>query len=143
MAITNTSTELDWRVDLTSLVPTPIPEGESLITIDWSQMTTNGLGGTFRTSAVGTLAIGRYEDTPGELEDRFLDLVRFDGSVVADDLWLLEVPAGEEISLSMAVDETGSRFPGIDDTGTWVLALLCLDCRNPAPWYLTTLVPCE
>jgi len=47
------------------------------------------------------------------------------------------------VNLSTFTNESGQPFTGIDDTGTWVLALSCGDCRNPAPWYLTILEPCS
>ena len=38
--------------------------------------------------------------------------------------------------------DTGAAFPGVDDTGTWLVGLICGNCRNPAPWYMTILKPC-
>jgi hypothetical protein len=41
------------------------------------------------------------------------------------------------------MDGNGAGFPGIDDTGTWLVGLICGNCRNPAPWYMTILKPCS
>ena len=37
----------------------------------------------------------------------------------------------------------GKAFTGISTSGTWIVALRCGSCRNPAPWYLTVLKPCS
>jgi hypothetical protein len=39
------------------------------------------------------------------------------------------------------MDDKGNSFPGVDSNGTWLVALLCTNCRNPAPYYLTVLEP--
>jgi hypothetical protein len=38
--------------------------------------------------------------------------------------------------------KTNAPFAGIDDTGTWLVGLICGNCRNPAPWYMTIAKPC-
>ena len=40
-------------------------------------------------------------------------------------------------------DKNGASFAGIDGTGTWMVALVCGNCRNPAPLYMTILKPCS
>lgn len=140
--MTDASTRLDVDVDLQSLEPTPVPLEDPALTVDWSMMTENALDGEFERSSIGLVAIARYAVSPAELEENFLDLVRYDRSIVADSTWLLEVPAGDRATLSSAVDENGARFAGIDAEGTWMLALFCTQCQNPAPWYLTFLTPC-
>lgn len=142
VVMTDASTRLDVSVDLQSLEQTPVPLGDPALTIDWSEMTENALGSEFARSSIGLVAIARYSAPPAELEGNFLDLVRYDRSIIADSVWLLEVPAGETAMLNVAADESGARFPGIDAEGTWMLALFCTQCQNPAPWYLTFLTAC-
>jgi hypothetical protein len=45
------------------------------------------------------------------------------------------------LDFTTLVDDAGNSFPGIDSTGTWLVALICTNCRNPAPYYLTILKP--
>ncbi|MEO8177276.1 MAG: hypothetical protein ABI895_00450 [Deltaproteobacteria bacterium] len=140
--MTDSSTRLDYSVDLSSLQQTPVPLGEPALTIDWSSMTSNALGNAFAPNRIGLVAVARYSERPADLENDFLDLIRYDRSVVADQVWLLDVPAGERAALSSAVDAEGGAFPGIEGSGTWMLALFCTQCQNPAPWYLTFLTGC-
>lgn len=140
--MTDTSTRLDVSVDLQSLEPTPVPLGDPALTVDWSGVTENALGGEFARNSIGLVAIARFSASRAELETDFLDLVRYDRSIVAERAWLLDVPAGDRATLSSAVDENGARFEGIDAEGTWMLALFCTQCQNPAPWYLTFLTAC-
>jgi hypothetical protein len=140
--ITDDSTQLEVSVDLQSLEPTRVPLGEPALSVDWSSMVETALGNEFTRNSIGLVAIARYSAAPAELESGFLELVRYDRSIVADRAWLLEVPAGERATLSGAVDENGASFEGIDADGTWMVALFCTQCQNPAPWYLTFLTAC-
>jgi hypothetical protein len=142
VSMTDASTRLDVSVDLQSLEQTPVPLGDPALTLDWSSMTENALAGEFVRNSIGLVAIARYSESPAELEENFLNLVRYDRSIIADRVWTLDVPAGERATLSSAVDESGALFEGIDAEGTWMLALFCTQCQNPAPWYLTFLTPC-
>jgi hypothetical protein len=142
VVMTDASTVLDVSVDLQSLEPTPVPLGDPALTVDWSMMTENALGGEFARNSIGLVAIAHYSESPAELESKFLELVRYDRSIIADRVWLLDVPAGERAMLQGAVGENGAAFEGIDAEGTWMLALFCTQCQNPAPWYLTFLSAC-
>ncbi len=140
--MTDASTRLDVMVDLQSLEQTQVPLGEPALTVDWSSMTENALGGEFERNSIGLVAIARYSESRAELESKFRSLVRYDRSIVAERAWTLDVPAGDRATLSSAVDESGASFAGIDADGTWLLALFCTQCQNPAPWYLTFLTAC-
>ncbi len=142
VTMTDDSTHLKYTVDLTSLQMTPVPLGNPAITFDWSDMTTNGLGNEFVLTKVDRVVVARYAQTPTELQAKFIDLVRYDGSIVADELYSAQVAAGSKMDLSMLADESGAVWPGIDGTSTWMLALFCSSCQNPAPWYLTFLTAC-
>ena len=72
--------------------------------------------------------------TPAELEAQFTDL-----RTIATDLYSANIFSGTVLDFTMLADSTGNPFPGVDSTGTWLVALFCDNCRNPAPWYLTIL----
>ena len=49
--------------------------------------------------------------------------------------------AGELVAdLALATGDDGD-FTGFTDGGTWVLALMCSSCSNPAPLFLTVVEP--
>jgi hypothetical protein len=137
--MTKDSTKLEFTADLTSLTPTGIPAGESAITLDWSKIKKNALGSTFITTNITRALIGHYTETPAELStDKFLDL-----ELIAKELYTVDIPEGTSIDLSTMKDSGGNGFGGINDQGTWLVALQCGSCHNPAPWYLTVLKPCS
>ena len=62
---------------------------------------------------------------------------------IADELYRAPAAAGATVDLTTLIEATtGAPFTGIDGTGTWILALNCGECSNPAPWFLTILEPC-
>lgn len=133
--VTADSTALDYTVDLTSLTPTAIPAGETAITLDWSGMTTTALGTEFNKPITDAL-VARYSLDVAELEANFLDL-----ELIADEIFRAEVPSGTTIDFADLTNDAGEAFAGIDDQDTWIVALFCGSCANPAPWYLSVLNP--
>ncbi len=136
----STSTGLTYNVNMQSLVPTFVPAGSSSISVDWSYLTMNAMGQTILPQKITRVLVSHYTQTPAELESLFLDL-----NLIAVESWSSEVPDGTSLALSSLTSDgtaTGTPFPGISGEGTWILALQCGSCRNPAPWYLTVLLPC-
>jgi hypothetical protein len=142
VAMTGGSSRLDFQADLTSLVPTTIPAGQARIAFDWGKMTTNAMGGDFggeNANRITSAFIGHFQESASELSGaKFLDLEQ-----IAIALYRQTVDSGTSVDLSAFKDSNGRSFAGIDSTGTWLFGLQCGDCRNPAPWYITVLRPCE
>lgn len=136
--ITNDSTKLAYTADLHTLEITSVPAATPQLTLDWSQMITNGLGRYFIPNYITDVMVGHYAETPAELETKFLDL---DGLAIAT--YRAQIPAGSVLDFTTLQDENGVSFPGIDGTGTWLVGLFCGNCRNPAPWYMAVLKPCS
>lgn len=136
--ITNDSMKLSYSVDLHDLAPTVVTAGTPELTLDWSEITTNGLGREFERGYVTDAVVGHYSETPAELEAKFLDLDR-----IALATYRAPIQSGSVLDFKTLKDENGAAFPGVDGTGTWIVALDCGNCRNPAPWYLTILKPCS
>jgi hypothetical protein len=132
------STKLDWSANLHSLTPTGLPAGKGDLTIDWTSMTKNALGKDFIPSNITRAIIGHYNETVAELEGKFLDI-----ETIATDLYIGDIASGTTVDLSTLKTSGGKQFSGIDGTGTWLVALQCGGCRNPAPWYLSVLKPCQ
>ena len=51
--------------------------------------------------------------------------------------------AGTSMNFAALQTDDGQASSGIDDIGIWLVVLQCGHCRNPAPWYLSVLEPCE
>jgi hypothetical protein len=100
-------------------------------------MKKNALGSTFITTNIAHAIVGHYTQTAAQLETQFLDL-----ETIAQTLYAIDIPYGTVLDFSMLTDKNGNAFKGVDSTGTWLVALICTTCRNPAPWYLTILQPC-
>jgi hypothetical protein len=132
------STKITLDVNLQKLTPTGIPAGKTDMTFDWSDVVKNAQGNTFIESNITSAFIGHYNETPAELEKKFLDI-----EIIATDIFRAGNFAGSSFSLSEMKTDGNKPFAGIDDQGTWLLGLQCGVCRNPAPWYLTVLKPCS
>jgi hypothetical protein len=138
VALTDDSTKLTYTANLHDLTITGVPAGTAALTLDWSQMTTNALGRPFTEGYVTSAIVGHYTQTPAQLEADFLDLDH-----IAAATYRADIPAGSVLDFTMLKDQNGASFPGIDDSGTWLVGLVCGNCRNPAPWYMTILKPCS
>jgi len=138
VTMTSNSTKLTYQANLHGLVATGIPAGQATITLDWSQMKTNALGNTFTPTSITSALLAHYVQTPAQLEANFLDL-----ESIAATLYKTPIDTGTTVDFSSLQDGNGAAFPGIDGTGTWIVALQCGGCRNPAPWYLSILKPCS
>ena len=83
---------------------------------------------------------GFYEGkTVGDLEARILDL-----ELMATDIWEIQISQGRTAELGFAQNRADqSLFSGFDQSreGTWVFALTCSSCQNPAPVLLSILDP--
>lgn len=134
--LTNGSTTLSYDANLHSLHPTGVPANTAALSLDWSMMTTNALGTPFIATNIAHAIVGHYTQTPAQLEKQFLDI-----NMIAEDLYQADIPFGTTLDFTMLTDAKGNAFTGIDSTGTWLVALVCTTCRNPAPWYLTILEP--
>jgi hypothetical protein len=134
--VTNGSTTLTYTANLHSLHPTGVPANTPNLTLDWGQIQTNALGQPFDHTSIANAIVGHYTQTPAQLETQFLDL-----QTIATDLYKAEIPSGTVLDFTTLVDQNNKSFTGIDSTGTWLVALICSGCRNPAPYYLTILEP--
>jgi hypothetical protein len=138
VALTDDSTKLAYTANLHDLTITGVPAGTAALTLDYSQMTTNGLGRPFMEGYVTSAVVGHYTQTPAQLETQFLDLDR-----IAVATYRADIQAGSVLDFTTLKDQNGASFPGVDDSGTWLVGLICGNCRNPAPWYMTILKPCS
>lgn len=127
------STVLSVDVDLTSLQRPLVTTNTASLSLDWSQLTTNGFGRPWVSGDIDQVLLGRYDNyMVADLEDDFLDI-----EIDADQLWTLDLDGGSVADLSELAD-----FSGCDDQATWLLALRCTTCTNPAPPFYTVFESC-
>jgi hypothetical protein len=144
VTLTNSSTTLTYHADLQSLHPTGVPAGTANLTLDWSQIDKNALGNSFGnmpgspTTSITSAIVGHYTQSLSQLESQFLDL-----ETVAQDLYTASIDFGNTLDFTTLKDNNNNSFTGITSDGTWLVALRCGACQNPAPWYLTVLKPAD
>jgi hypothetical protein len=130
---------LDFSADLSSLTKLPVPSAGPWI-VDWRDITRDGQGSDIPFAKIDGVTIGFYAGmTVADLQTRIFDI-----ELIATALWDVKLAGGRTADLAMAKDRaTGAAFTGFDrtDTGTWMLALTCSKCQNPAPVLLTVLQP--
>jgi hypothetical protein len=124
---------LDFSADLGSLDRLPVL-AEGPWRLDWSALTRDGHGNPFVSTRVDGVMVARYDESPSELEDRFLDL-----ELIAEETWSWPIESGTSADIEVLAGDT--PFPGFTGPGTWALALTCGTCPNPAPIFLTILDP--
>jgi hypothetical protein len=131
------STGLDYAVKIHGDRPVVVPAGVADLEIDWSNITTTALGTEFFPEDITRVVVAKYSMNVAEMEANFLDL-----DDRADELYRADVPNGTRSTFETLVADDGTPFSGIDSGGTWVVALFCGSCLNPAPWYLSVLAAC-
>jgi hypothetical protein len=140
LRLTNDSASLDFTVDLDGARPIDVPKNTPGLVIKWREMTKNSLGNPYPWQQITKAVVAHFPTySLSELEADFLDLEE-----IADGWWSAEVTAGDSIELGTLLDVQSAPFPGIDDDGTWMVALFCTEtCNNPAPWSITVLRACD
>ncbi len=129
---TNQSSQLDVQVDFQSLSRLYLPKSENDIIIDWKELTRDGLGNEVDPSRIDGIFLGQYDEDIEDLEMKFYDLEN-----IATSLWTYEMPQNGQINLQ---DLKGDQpFEGLQNNKTYLLALYCSSCMNPAPRFVTEL----
>lgn len=136
ISIGNDTAKLNFEVDLTSANAVGIPAGTTPV-LDWSGLSVDGVGSAIELEKIDLLQVARYDLSLSEMEDGFFDL-----PTLAAETWSLDVEGVTSASLADLAGDT--PFVGIDDSGTWELALWCTTCQNPVPKVLAHLaIPTE
>jgi hypothetical protein len=144
VAMNDSSTVIHYEADLSSLVHIPLPPNEPNIVLDWMDNTIllyNAMGREWIPTKITDVIVAHYlTKTAKDLETDFLNL-----EADADKIWTIFLSAGQSVNfskLNTKADGSGEFFPGIDEIGTWIVALKCGSCSNPAPLFLSILDAC-
>ena len=137
VALKNNSTKLTCEVSLRNLSVTGVPGSTPSLKLDYTALTKNAHGAAFDPSYITSAVVGHYSQTPEELEKQFLDL-----DLIATDYYRTDITDVGTVDFSTLKDKNNASFPGVDGNGTWLVGLICGNCRNPAPWFMTVLKPC-
>lgn len=126
---------LDFEGDLEGL--TPVCTGDAAAVMDWSGITVDSQGAAVDLGNIDGAMLGFYEGmSVADLESRFLDLM-----LIGTSTWTAELDSVTSVSLGELTDSSGAGFTGFSGDGTWLFALTCSRCSNPAPIFLTVVVP--
>jgi hypothetical protein len=129
---------VNFTPDIASPAQLSLPKGGPWV-LDWSLLTKTGLGGKVNFASIDSLMLGYYDGmTVAQIQSRFLDL-----QIMTTTTYTATLSKGQNhVDLGSAKDTTGVAFAGFTPTNsTWVAALLCSTCVNPAPVALTILNP--
>lgn len=133
VALDDTSATLDFEADLGTLAPVAL-DGT---VVDWSGLTRDSRGAAIDPLDLQELWIARYDAFDvATLQERFFQL-----ETLANATYTVNVYGESSVDLTTARDASGAAFSGVDADATWLLALRCLVCTQPAPVYLTVLTP--
>jgi len=128
--IGDSATALEVQVDLEGVDPLEVGPGADL-ELDWGGLSRDGLGNPLALHRLDALELAHFAAEPAALEADFLLL-----DELTAERWSMDVEG--LISASLAGFE---GFDGIDDQGTWLLALRCSSCQSPIPKVIVRLVP--
>ena len=126
---------LDVDADLSSLEPVRIAADDPGVRFDWSGITVDGRGQDIELNDIDSVLLARYDDLGvADLEAGFLDL-----ETLADAMWTAEVEGETALDTEQLAGDL--PFEGFTPEATWLLALRCGTCMNPAPLFLTVVDP--
>ncbi|HXU02618.1 MAG TPA: hypothetical protein VN903_16755 [Polyangia bacterium] len=130
---------LDFTADLSSLTKLAVSAAGPWV-LDWRDITRDGQNNDVPFEKIDGVTIGFYAGlTVPDLEARIFDI-----ELIATNLWDIPLESGRTADLATATERTTHEtFAGFSrtDAGTWMLALTCSRCQNPAPVLLTILEP--
>ncbi len=130
VTLTADSAALTYTVDLSVGLPIPMTSA-GRTRVDWSALTLGPSGQAIDLPDIDTLTLARYDEAPSDLESDFLHV-----DALAEEMWSHDVEGWGDWYLDELEDADGVAFDGFNRHGTWLIALRCSTCLNPAPPFL-------
>lgn len=135
VTLTSDSAELTYTVDLDVGLPIEMASN-GRTRVDWSALTLGPSGQPIDLPDIDTLTLARYDEAPSDLEADFLHV-----DALAEEMWSHDVEGWGDWYLDELEDADGAAFDGFAHHGTWLIALRCSTCLNPAPPFLGVITP--
>ena len=135
VTLASDSAALTYTVDLESGAPLAMTSA-GRTRVDWSALTVDPSGQPIDLPDIDTLTVARYDEPLADLE---LDFLHVDA--LAEQMWSHDVEGWGDWYLDELEDADGAAFDGFNEDGTWLLALRCSTCLNPAPPFLGVITP--
>ena len=132
IVLDNDTSNLDVDMDFASLEEVFVQTGERGLVLDWSAVSSDGLGNPLAFPTVTDLFLGHFSEQRADLQTSVFDL-----EATADASWTMRLGGSSWANLDALRGDT--EFAGVSDEGTWLLALSCSQCMNPAPRLVTFL----
>lgn len=128
---------LDFSANLSALTPLEIPSNGPWL-LDWGSTSLDSLGNPILHQNIDRVLMGFYANTSvAQLQDQVMDM-----ELIATELYDASLAGGTEFDLSLLTSVQGDQpFGGFTPGGTWVLALMCTTCQNPAPILMSVVSP--
>lgn len=133
IVLDNESAVLALTVDLEAGGTVKAPCADTYM-VDWTELTTDGYGREIDLSNLDLMMLARYTEDFSELESRFTFLEE-----MAAEKYTGSMESLGSLDLSALLSDDGTPFSGFEGEGTWILALRCSTCINPAPPFLAVL----
>ena len=138
ISLTPQSSVLTYNTNIRNQNWLAVPMNNPNLIIDYENIKVNVAGNKFVPTKISRIAVGHYLMNSCEIENNFLYL-----EDIADAWYEKELAeVTTSFSLAQLTDSAGVPFPGVDNTGLWIVALRCDSCANSAPWFLTVLHAC-
>ena len=119
-------------VDFSSLARVDVQANVGTLVLDWQAISVDGLGNPLAMPSVTALFLGRFTESREQLENNVFDL-----DATAAESWTMRLGGSSWANLDSLAGAT--PFEGVTSEGTWLLALSCTECLNPAPRVVTFL----
>ncbi len=133
VVIDDATSTITANVDFHSLQPLVLSQStESPHTLNWGRLETDGIGNALATHTLSRMLIARYDQPVKNLETQVFDL-----ETIAVETWNVPISGQQELNLDDVLGENAALRIAPDET--WLLALYCDSCANPAPKFVTTL----
>ena len=135
VTLASDSAALTYTVDLEGGAPIAMTSA-GRTRVDWSALTVGPSGQPIDLPDIDTLTVARYDEPLADLE---LDFLHVDA--LAEQTWSHDVEGWGDWCLDELEDADGAAFDGFTEDGTWLVALRCSTCLNPAPPFLGLITP--
>ena len=133
IAINSDSASVEYEIDLVNVEEAAIPSAERWL-IEWGNLTESGTDRPLNLNQLDLIQLLGTSSSLGEVEAAFLRM-----ETLAEQRYEANILGRQSIPLLELKDDEGVSFQEFDSSLTWILALRCSTCVNPAPLFVGVL----